>query len=85
MSEICGSPDTDEWLKLKIGAIVELPSGVRMLVVDDGDCDSPAVNWDGSKRLQYTFAELETGKTIHLPRNQVAFDIFCETWKVMTY
>lgn len=86
MPEICGSPDTDEWLRLKIGAVVELPSGVQMLVVDDdGGYDSPVVNWqEPKKRLHYTFAELETGKTLRLPRNQVAFDIFCETWKVLT-
>jgi len=82
MSEICGSPDTDEWLRLKVGSVVELPSGGRMLVVDD---DNEIFNFHGSPRAHYTFAELETGATLRIARNKVAFDIFCETWKVLTY
>lgn len=57
-SEICASPNTDEWLRLKNGALVELPSDAQLLVIDDGG-------------------------TLRVPRNQVAFDIFCETWKVL--
>lgn len=85
MPEICGSPDTDEWLQLKVGDLVELPSGIKLIVIDDdGGYNVPAVNYQGSaRRLHYTFADLEDGKTFRKPRNQVAFDIFCETWKVL--
>lgn len=85
MPEICGSPDTDEWLRLKIGEVVELPTGAQLIVVDDdGGYSMPIVDYQGpTKRLHYTFANLEDGKTLKIPRNQVAFDIFCETWKVL--
>lgn len=85
MAEICGSPDTDEWLRLKVGSIVELPSGGKLLVVDDdGGYEAKPVNYYG-KVLHYTFAVLEDGSTLRLQRNKVAFDIFCETWKVLSY
>ncbi len=85
MSEICASPDTDESLRLSVGSVVQLPSGGRLLVVDDdlGGRDYDRCFGSDGRRLFYTFAELETGKTLRLPRNQVAFDIFCETWKVV--
>ena len=82
MPEICGSPDTDEWLKLKVGSVVQLPSGGKLLVVDD---DHELLNFAISARAHYTFANLEDGHTLRLPRNQVSFDIFCETWKVLSY
>lgn len=89
MAEICGSPDTDEWLKLKVGSIVLLPSGNKLLVVDDDggyEAKSKPVNhYSYDKVLHYTFAVLEDGSTIRLQRNKVAFDIFCETWKVLSY
>ncbi len=84
MAEICGSPDTDEWLRLKVGSIVEIPSGGKLLVVDDdGGYDSKVVDY--RKVLHYTFAVLDDGSTLRLQRNKVAFDIFCETWKVLSY
>lgn len=85
MPEICASPDTDDYLRLKVGEIVELPSGAMMVVIDDdGGYDKPIANFCGElKRLHYTFASLEDGNTLRLPRNQVAFDVFCETWKVL--
>jgi len=87
VAEICGSPDTDEWLKLKVGSIVQLPNGGRLLVVDDdGGYEAKSVNYCGSNKvLHYTFAVLEDGSTLRLQRNKVAFDIFCETWKVLSY
>ena len=64
MPEICGSPDTDEWLRLKIGEVVELPTGAQLIVVDDdGGYSMPIVDYQGpTKRLHYTFANLEDGK-----------------------
>ena len=84
MSEICGSPDTDEWLRLKIGSIVQLPGGGKMLVVDDdGGYETKPVIY--GKILHYTFAVLDDGSTLRLQRNKVAFDLFCEAWKVLSY
>jgi hypothetical protein len=82
VSEICGSPDTDDWLKLKVGSVIQLQNGNKLLVVDD---DHELLNFANTMRAHYTFASLEDGSTLRLARNKVAFDIFCETWKVLSY
>lgn len=85
MPEICGSPDTDAWLRLKVGSIIQLPSGNKLLVVDDDGGYEAKPNFGSGKVLHYTFAVLDDGSTLRLQRNKVAFDIFCETWKVLSY